>query len=36
MEKKEPNKKTVEAISKVIALAIGGSFIYWMFTLINF
>lgn len=36
MEKREPNKKTVEAISKVIAIAIGGGFIYWMFTLLNF
>ena len=35
MEKKEPNKKTVELISRLIALAIGGGFIYWMFTLIN-
>jgi len=29
-------QKTVEVISKVIALTIGGGFIYWMFTLINF
>ena len=36
MEKKEPNPKTVEAISKVIAITIGGAFIYWMVTLINF
>lgn len=39
MEKKEldpKTQKTVEVISKVIALAGGGAFIYWMFTLLNF
>jgi len=36
MEKNEPNKKTVEMVSKLIAIAIGGSFVYWMITLLNF